>query len=125
MNPKYTSNKGDKLPYTENKFADENCWNMESPFSKENKYAPFEQHLDYMLDLLENKKELLWPICKDSNCELSFIIYHSVGEESYTPAIHFDIRFSKIAAYLNIALDIDLRILTDDESEEDDGAGSA
>lgn len=117
IEPEISRNKGDKLPHS-NKFVDENCWKMESPFSKENKFAPFEEHLNYMLDLLESKKELLFPICKNSNCELSFIIYNNVSEESYVPGIHFDLRYSKIAAYLNIELDIDIMLLSDNETNE-------
>ncbi|MBW7914209.1 MAG: DUF4279 domain-containing protein [Taibaiella sp.] len=117
IEPKISRNKGDKLPHS-NKFADENCWKMESPFSKENKFAPFEEHLNYILNLLESKKESLWPVCKDSNCELSFVIYNYMSEESYTPPLHFDIRYSKIAAYLNIALDIDIMLLSDKEAKE-------
>lgn len=110
IEPKIIRQKGDKLPYSQAKYAEENCWKMESPFSKQNKHSPFEEHIDFMLDLLESKVDILAPICRNTYNELSIIMYLLPNEP--VPSIHFDKRFIKVMHDLNIDVDFDIMILS-------------
>lgn len=85
-----------------------NGWILESFF---NKYAPFDDQMNYLLDILEPKILELKPICEKYYCEFScgLFIYFDNGES--IPSVHLNTRYNSIAHKLNLEFDLDIYCL--------------
>ncbi|WAC14443.1 DUF4279 domain-containing protein [Dyadobacter pollutisoli] len=95
MNPKFSQ------------LAKENGWFLDASTDK---FTPFEQQMDSILDLLTPKVELLKPICDIYYCEFSLALFINNNEES-TPSVHLSSRYHDLAKELRFEFDLDLYCL--------------
>ena len=92
MNPKFT------------RLAKENGWFIDAPTDR---YAPFNEKMDALLDIIESNKEGFESISRKYYCEFSCAIYIYNDEES-TPSVHLGSRYTSVTKTLNIEFDVDL-----------------
>jgi hypothetical protein len=86
----------------------ENGWSLQSQLDKNHL---LEEHIKYILNQLESKRNFLQEICSKNYGELSCIIY-AINKER--PSIHLDQDIIKKVHQLNCEIDIDLYFLPDE-----------
>jgi hypothetical protein len=87
----------------------QNGWLMESPLDK---FSPFEDQMESILNLIESKIEIFKPLCEKYFCEFSCAIFlRGDGEES-TPSVHLNERYNQINTIIKAEFDLDLYLST-------------
>lgn len=86
---------------------DKNSWHMKSGLDK---YADFDDQMNAMLDIIEQKIDVFKPFCLKYYCEFSCAIFVFKDNGESTPWAHLDKRYNKLAAALNIEFDVDLYV---------------
>lgn len=87
----------------------ENGWIFASPEPDMYDFFSFEKQLKALFQVLEEKKELLKPLCDKWSAEISCGIYLDVTHgTTKVPAIHIEKEYNALATYLNIEWDIDI-----------------
>lgn len=109
IEPSYVRLKGEKRnsKNPDSPVWSNNVWKMSSRLGK---YADFDEHLNDLLEIIEQKIDILKPLCAKYPSEFSCAmkIYKNNGES--TPWVHLDNRYNKIAAELNSEFDLDLYV---------------
>jgi hypothetical protein len=109
IEPCYQRIKGEKRnPRNPNSpLWDNNSWHMKSGLDKD---ADFDKQMSAMLDIIEQKLDVLKPLCAKYYTEFScaLFVYRDNGES--TPSVHLNNRYNKIASTLNIEFDVDLYV---------------
>jgi Domain of unknown function (DUF4279) len=85
-----------------------NSWMMEADGTP---YSSFEDQMEFLLDILEPRIEMLKPFSKKYHCEFSCALYIYFDNGESTPWVHLDSRYNKIIRELNIEFDVDLYVL--------------
>ena len=99
-NPKNTKPNSPKIK--------ENGWLLDSNLGN---YAPFEDQMNNLLDVLEPRIEILKPICLKYDCEFSCALYVYRDNGESTPWVHLDGRYNKFIKEVNVEFDLDLYVL--------------
>ncbi len=95
-----------KLPQNISKV---NGWRMGSGL---NKQFSFEEQMEEMLRIIEEKIELFKPICEKYHTEFSCAIYSYQNSEESFPSVHLNSRYNSLIKKLNIEFDLDVYILS-------------
>lgn len=105
--------KGEPVRATTTTLAKENCWRLESPAIQRNKFALWDEQIDALFQILNEKKEVIKPLCDKYYCEISCGIYIYVDTDETAPSIHLSKSQNALIKDLNIELDIDIILLSD------------
>ncbi|MBN9299940.1 MAG: DUF4279 domain-containing protein [Filimonas sp.] len=90
------------------KKASKNGWRMRI---EEDAYASFENQMDKMLDVIEQKKALFEIFCSKYYCEFSCALFIRYNNGESTPWIHLTSRYNELVKKLNIEFDFDIYCL--------------
>jgi len=82
-----------------------NVWMMGSG---KDKYATFDDQMNAILDIFEDKIDVFINLTEKYYCEFSCAIFTYYGNEESTPWIHLNKRYNTITKKLNVEFDIDL-----------------
>jgi hypothetical protein len=82
-----------------------NSWSMGSGLDE---YADFEEQMNALLNIIEQKKGVFKLLCSKYYCEFACAIFTYKDNDESTPWVHLDKRYHQIAAELNIEFDLDL-----------------
>lgn len=88
------------------RLAKKNAWILAAPDLQ----ASFDDQMDSLLDILEQRIVQLKPICSKYYCEFSLAIFIYNNEESM-PSVHLSSRYHALARELNFEFDLDLYCL--------------
>jgi hypothetical protein len=107
IEPTHTSVKGDKRnPKNPNSpLKTNNSWSMDSGLGM---HTSFEDQMNIILDIIEQKIDIFKPLCEKYYCEFACAIFTYTDNGESTPWVHLDKRYNKIASELNIEFDLDL-----------------
>lgn len=105
INPSKIYVKGKQMNSINPRIAKGNGWIIDSSLDK---YAPFEDQMEALSDILEPKIDLLKPLCEKYYCEFSCAIFMRYDNGESLPSIHLGSRYNKLTKELNIEFDIDL-----------------
>ncbi len=83
----------------------DNLWSFASGLEK---YTNFEDQMNTMLDIIEEKKDGFKLLSSKYYMEFACAIITYKGNNESTPWVHLDKRYNRIAAELNIEFDVDL-----------------
>ena len=75
------------------------------------KYASFEEQMNAMLNIIEQKIDLFKTFSKKYYCEFSCAIYIRYDNDESTPSVHLGSNYNKLIKELNAEFDIDLYCL--------------
>ena len=87
---------------------EQNGWRMTSGLDE---YTSFEEQMNSLLDILEQKHELLKPLCDKYICEFSCALFIAKSRKESTPWVHLNSRYNRFIKELNIEFDIDIYLL--------------
>jgi len=76
-------------------------------------FMPFEDQMNLLLDVIEQRKEVFHEISNRYECEISLALYIYTNTEESTPSVHFDQRYLQVMAGLNVEFDIDIILLAE------------
>lgn len=88
---------------------------MAPPLSR---YSSFDEQMNKMLDIIEQKIDLIKPLCQKYYCEFSCAIFICYDNGESTPSIHLNSRYNRILKDLDIEFDLDLYCLSNDNSKK-------
>lgn len=74
-------------------------------------YSSFEEQLNLLLMIIENKRSVFEDLCKKYSCEISCGVYIYIDIDESMPSIHLDSRYHKTINNLNISFDLDIYCL--------------
>lgn len=97
INPKFPTKK-----------ADRNGWRFGSSIDK---HSTFDEHMDKMLEIIEQKIDLFKPVCDKYYCEFSCALFIRYDNGESTPWLHLNSRYNKVLKLLNIEFDLDIYCL--------------
>lgn len=104
--------KGEKTNPKLSLLEKKNGWRMGSSL---NKYTPFEEQMNAMIDIIEAKKELFKMFCEKYYCEFSCAVYIRYDNGESIPSVHLNSRYNKLIGQLNIEFDLDIYCLPNKE----------
>lgn len=113
INPTETWRKGDLINTRGTRRHKENGWSV---YSKIEKSADLEEHINSVLEQLQAGWIPLLELCKCYAAEIACVIYYRRGS---VPAIHFDPDIVAQAAKLNAEIDVDFYVLPEEEIASD------
>ncbi|WP_176885189.1 DUF4279 domain-containing protein [Dyadobacter soli] len=108
VNPNRIHIKGTQINPRFPRLAKANAWMLYAADYE----ASFEEQMDSLLDILEQRTEELKPICDKYYCEFSLALYIYNNEVSM-PSVHLSSRYHALARKLNFEFDLDLYCLQD------------
>ncbi len=82
-----------------------NLWAMDSGL---NEFASFEDQMNKILDIIEEKMDAFKLLSSKYYIEFACAIFTYKDSDESTPWVHLEKRYNKIAGLLNIEFDIDL-----------------
>lgn len=89
-----------------------NGWLIDSMVDK---YSPFEDQMDSLLSVIEDKIDLFKSLCEKYYCEFSCAIFVYFENGESIPWVHLGTRYNEILKELNIEFDVDLYVLPNDD----------
>jgi hypothetical protein len=105
--------KGQKKNAIGSALAERNGWLLDSPL---NKYSPFEDQMNSLLDIIESKIDIFRVLDKKYYCEFSCALYIYFDNEESIPWLHLDARYNQLIKELNIEFDVDIYCLPNDKT---------
>ncbi len=112
INPTETWRKGDLINLRGTRRHQENGWSV---YSKIEKSADLEEHINSVLEQLHAGWIPLLELCKCYAAEIACVIYYRRGS---VPAIHFDPDIIAQAAKLNAEIDVDFYVLPEESASD-------
>lgn len=112
INPTESWRKGDLINARGTRRHKENGWSV---YSKIEKSADLEEHINSVLEQLQAGWIPLLELCKCYAAEIACVIYYRRGS---IPAIHFDRDIVAQAAKLNAEIDVDFYILPEESTSD-------
>ncbi len=114
LTPVSTYVKGEKKNPKFAALAKQNGWILGTPYDK---YTPFDQQMNYLSELLAEKKEVFKPLCDQYYCEFSCALFVYAGNGESTPWVHLSRQHNSLLKELDIEFDLDLYCYSDSDSE--------
>lgn len=106
VNPSRIHVAGKPISESSPRLAKKNAWMLSAPDLQ----ASFDEQMDSLLDILEQRIDRLRPICNKYYCEFSLAVFIYNDEESM-PGVHLSSRYHALARELKFEFDLDLYCL--------------
>ena len=113
INPTESWRKGDLISARGTRRHKENGWSV---YSKIEKSADLEEHINSVLEQLQPGWSDLRELCKFYAAEIACVIYYRSGS---VPAIHFDKSIVEKVHQLNAEIDVDFYILAEQTASDE------
>ena len=113
IKPTETWRKGDLISTRGTRRHKQNGWSV---YSKIEKYADLEEHINSVLEQLQPGWIPLRELCKVCEAEISCVIYYRSGS---VPAINFDKYIVEKIHQLNATIDVDFYVLPEETASDE------